>query len=219
MAPHASRPILLWDLIRAQVPLVRRGIWAASAVTMALGVVVALAARDASGAGLLFALVAPVVAAVGVAFVYGPENDPSLELALGTPTSPRLVLLARLTLVFGFDLLVALAATLLLVAPRGDAAVWPIVSLWLGQMLFLSGLSLVVSLVVGPAAAILGALTLWSTRILAAMPPEGAPVRADGVRLLDAVWQAGPALAVGGAVLIAAAVVYLPRQERLEWTA
>jgi hypothetical protein len=182
---------------------------------MALGVVVALAARDASGAGLLFALVAPAVAAVGVAFVYGPENDPSLELALGTPTSPRLVLLARLALVFGFDLLVALGATLLLVAVRGDAAVWSVVSLWLGPMLFLSGLGLVVSLAVGPAAAALGALTLWSTRVLAAMPPGGSPAGVDGHRLLDGAWQAGPALAVIGLGLLAAAVVFVPRQERL----
>jgi hypothetical protein len=210
--PHLR---LLWDLLRGQVPLVRRGIWAASALTMALGCLVALGAQDGSGGGVAFALVAPLVAAIGVAFVYGPENDPSLEVALGTPTSPRLVLLARMTLVYGYDALLALGATLALVAARGDAAPWPLVSLWLGPMLFLSGLSLAVSLAVGPTAAMLAAMIGWTTRVVVAVNEGQGDVREVGIGVLDAFWRTEPALAAIGVALIAVAVLRVPRQERL----
>lgn len=213
--PLGPQGRLLWDLLRGQVPLVRRGVWAASALTMALGCLVALTAREGSGAGVALALVAPIVAAVGVAFVYGPENDPSLEVALGTPTSPRLVLLARLTLVYGYDALLALGATLALVAVRGDAAPWPLVSLWLGPMLFLSGLSLLVSLAVGPTAAMLAAMVGWTTRVVVAWPPPGGIVGEIGGGVFDAFWGAEPALAAVGVALIAVAVLGVPRQERL----
>lgn len=210
--PHGR---LLWDLLRGQVPLVRRGLWAASALTMALGCLVALTAREGSGAGVVLALVAPIVAAIGVAFVYGPENDPSLEVALGTPTSPRLVLLARLTLVYGYDVLLALGATLALVVVRGDAALWSLVSLWLGPMLFLSGLSLVVSLAVGPATAMLAAMAGWTTRVVVEWSPPRGVVDEIGAGVLGAFWEMEPALAAAGVALIAVAVLRVPRQERL----
>lgn len=214
-APAAGRRArLLWDLLRGQLPLVRQGIWVASALTMALGVLVALAVQDASGAGLLFGVIAPVVAAIGVAFLYGPENDPSLEIALGTPTSPRLVLLARLTLVFGYDLLLALGATLLLAAGTEGGAAWPLVSLWLGPMLFLSGFALVGSIVVGSAAGVAIALGLWASRLLVAVGGVG---RTDdgAAGPLAGFWRADPALLSLGAVLLAIAVLAVPRRERL----
>lgn len=61
-----------------------------------------------------------MIAAVGLALVYGPEVDPGLELALATPTAPRSVLLARMTLVFAYDLGLALAANAVVLAVRGD---------------------------------------------------------------------------------------------------
>lgn len=212
MAP-GRRVRLLWDLLRGQVPLVRHGIWLASALTMTLGVLVALAAQDGSGAGLVFGLIAPVVAGIGVAFVYGPENDPSLEIALGTPTSPRLVLLARLTLVFGYDLLLALGATLLLAVDKDAGGVWPLVSLWLGPMLFLSGLALVCSIVVGSTTGVAIASGLWAGRLVVAVGGVGRTDGAEGP--LAGFWRAEPALAGLGAVLLAIAVLAVPRRERL----
>ena len=53
-----------------------------------------------------------MIAAACVSFIYGPENDLAYELALSTPTSPRTILLARLALVFGYNLGLVPIATL-----------------------------------------------------------------------------------------------------------
>ncbi len=133
----SSWPILL---LRAQLRVVRGEIWLASALVMALGLLVTLAMVSATGGGLLV-LVAPLVAAVGVAFIYGPDVDPALEIELATPVPPRLVLLARLALVFGFNLLMGLAASAVLSLASAKVAFWPLVSIWLAPMTFLSALA------------------------------------------------------------------------------
>lgn len=213
LSPLASRTSLAWQLLLGQLPLVRREIWSASAATMAVGWLVALLVTGPSMAGQVFALIAPVVAAVGVAFVYGPENDPSLEVALSTPTGPRNVLLARLVLVYGYDLLLALAATGAFVIVGGDFGLWPLISLWLGPMLFLSALALVVSLLVSPAAAVLAALSLWGLRLLATGP---APVGAEPAwsATVKALWQAEFLLISLAAALLAVALLCAPRVGR-----
>ncbi len=163
---HSARRLAwLWQLLVGQLPLVRRGIWTASALTMALGCVIEL--LRPYGIGKALAVFAPVVAAMGIAFVYGPENDPSLEIALATPTSPRLVLLGRLTLVYAYDILLAVVASAIITAIRGGAGLWLVIALWLGPMLFLSALSLVLSLLFGSVVGISTALIIWATRIMA----------------------------------------------------
>ena len=127
-------------LLRAQLRVVRGEIWAASALVMTLGLLVTLATYSAAEAWPLV-LVAPLVAATGVAFIYGPDVDPALEIELATPVPPRLVLLARLTLVFGFNLIMGLAASLILSLARAEVAFWPLVSTWLAPMSFFSALA------------------------------------------------------------------------------
>lgn len=155
----------LWSLLIGQLPLVRRGIWTASALTMALGCFIEL--LRPYGVGKALAVFAPVVAAMGIAFVYSPENDPSLEIALATPTSPRLVLLGRLTLVYAYGILLAVLASAVITTARGGTGLWPVIVLWLGPMLFLSALSLVLSLLLGSVVGISTALIIWTTRIMA----------------------------------------------------
>lgn len=205
---------LLWQLFLGQVPLVRRSIWAASAITMAVGLLIALTATTPTSGGLVLGLLAPLVAAVGVALVYGPENDPGLEVALSTPTAPRLVLLTRLTLVYGYDLGLALLATLALAAAKGGADPLPMISLWIGPMLFLSALALLLSLLLGPTTALLVSMGLWSARLMvAAGPGDGRPW--GGVAPLDGLWHNTPLLLPLAALLLVAALWYGPRRERL----
>jgi hypothetical protein len=127
-------------LLRAQLRVVRDEIWAASALVMALGLLVTLATASAAEAWLLV-LVAPLVAATGVAFIYGPDVDPALEIELATAVPPRLVLLARLALVFGFNLMMGLAVSVVLSLVSAEVAFWPLVSAWLAPMAFLSMLA------------------------------------------------------------------------------
>ena len=82
----------------------------ASTVVLAAG---ALAQRGA-GQPLVW-LIAPAVAAVGIAYCYGPGLDPAWELSCSMPVSDRLVLLTRAVAVFAVNAglgLIASAATL-----------------------------------------------------------------------------------------------------------
>jgi len=212
----APGPTFLWQLLLAQVPLVRRQIWAASALVLSLGAAVTTLLGTSVG-GSVLALLAPVVAAAGVGFIYGPENDPPLELELATPTSPRLILLARLTIVFGYNFLLAVALSAVL-AGRDPAPgqLQALILQWLGPMLLLSAASLALSLRFGSAVGVSLAILLWALR-LAAMAVSLNALAPDALL--------GPTLALFGSTnivtlalavaLVAAAVVWLPRMEHL----
>jgi anti-sigma factor RsiW len=130
------------QLLLAQVPLVRRDIWPASAGVMAIGFVCAILLKSEAA----IQLVAPLLAAACIAVVYGRENDPAVELALSTPTSPWQILLARLALVFGYNLILALAASLALLPVLPGSLLGNLILGWLGPMTFLSAVALAFSL-------------------------------------------------------------------------
>jgi len=157
-------PKFLWQLMRAQLGVVHREIWWASALVMGLGVLVTLAS-DASApldATLPFALVAPIVTAVGMAFLYGPTADPAIEIELAAPVSSRMILLARLALVFGFDLGLGLAGSAALSFLHSNISFWPLVSAWLAPMTFLSMLALLLTvLTLDSGLGMLVSLGLW----------------------------------------------------------
>ena len=56
-------------------------------------------------------LLAPAVAAVGIAYSYGPGLDPAWELSCSMPVSDRLVLLTRAVAVFAVNAVLGLAAS------------------------------------------------------------------------------------------------------------
>ncbi len=62
------------------------------------------------------ALLAPAVAAAGIAYAYGPGIDPAWELSLSMAVSDRMVLLVRALVVFGLNAALGLAAS----AASGD---------------------------------------------------------------------------------------------------
>lgn len=214
-SPFASRLSLAWQLLLGQLPLVRREIWLASALTVGLGCFVALLITVPSAAGEPLAVLAPVIAAVGVSLVYGPDNDASLEVALSTPTPPRLVLLARLVLVYGYDLALALAASGFVALLRAEVGLWPLIELWIGPMFFLSSLALLLSLFLGPTPAIVAAVTLWATKLVAT--GDGARVFLAPVwtERIEAFWQASPLLLSLAAALLVAAILLAPKLEKL----
>ena len=214
-SPLARRLSLAWQLLLGQLPLVRREIWAASALTVVLGCVVALLMVAPSEAGGPLAVLAPVVAAAGVSLVYGPENDASLEVALSTPTPPRLVLLARLVIVYGYDLALALAASGVVALARVEVGLWPLVELWIGPMFFLSALALLLSLFFGPTPAIVAAMTLWATKLVVTEESARTFVTPQWAGRIEAFWQASPLLLSLAAALFVAAVLFAPKLEKL----
>src|SRR5262249_8462448 len=158
--------------------------------------------------------VVPLATAIGVAFIYGPEQDPGLEIALGTPTSPRLVLLCRLALVYGYNFALALVVTGLLVLVRG-APFSLLTSVLLGPMLLLGGLSLLLSITVGSLAGAGAAIGLVLLRLfVSSLDVPGSRI-STGAWRLDALAQTNPLMLVLGVLLVALAVLLVTRQERL----
>jgi hypothetical protein len=201
----AHRLAFLAQLLRAQAPLVQREIWPASAAVIAVGVAAALISAQA---GFVYAL-APLIAAACMSLLYGPENDPALELSLSTPTSPRQVLLARLALVFGYNLALVGAATLALLPMLPDTALLdPLVLRWLAPMTFLSAAALLLSLWTGAPNAISATYLAWLLYLLAGPLHEmGAAgnvlptLFADFFTLYSGFWQ-NPALLLSIAAVL-----------------
>lgn len=168
---HAPSPLLRallsgFSLLRAQAYLVRGEMWPASAAVMALGVIVALLSRHTA----VITFIAPLIAAASLATLYGPQNDPAGELTWSTPLSPWKILLARLTLVSGYDLLLALFASLLLLAFVPAELLGTLVLSWLGPLTLLSALALLLSMWIGTSNAVTLSYGLWIAQYI--WPPQ-----------------------------------------------
>lgn len=215
--PLRRRLTWLVQLVTSQVPLVRREIWPASTVVMAIGAAVSLTTAGRVGGipGTALALLAPLAAALGIAMIYGEDNDPALELALASPTSPRLIVLARLVLVLTWDLGLAIAASLALAIVNGPAVFVPLVSLWLGPMLLLGCLALFLSLFIHSSLAIAAASVLWVARALEVAGPARLHDLGGFSAVLDAVWQTSPLTVTAALLLLCVAVALVPRREPL----
>jgi hypothetical protein len=157
-------------LLRRQVRLIGPGIWAASLVVLVMGMILTyLFPYDGGPSNGVLALAAPIVAAAGIALIYGPENDPSSELEYATPISTGLILLARLVLVYSYNLALALATSIVLWLLQGTGALWPLVLSWLAPMLFLSALALALSVIWNSQASIIVAFSLWGLHVFDAL--------------------------------------------------
>jgi hypothetical protein len=199
-------------LVVAEVRLIRLAVPVASALVMALGVAIVLVqaaavAPPGTGADEVLALVAPVVAAAGVAGTYRSGRDPAAELVAATPTAGPLLLLVRLALVFGYDLVLALAASAALTAAEssGAGSLQALIAAWLGPMALLSSLSLLVAVRFGPDVGLGAAIGLWTVRVLA-----GGVLAGDNwpARFIVDAWSTNAAvLAVSAAFGIAAVVM------------
>jgi len=147
-------------------------------------------------------LIAPAVAAVGIAFAYGPGIDPAWELSSSCAVSDRIVLLTRSVAVF------ALNAVLGLVASAASGAVAALTFGWLLPMTAVCALALAVA--VAARSAIVGAgagVAAWVITVLA--------TETAGGRLTVSVTSSNaylPYLAV--AACCAAAAVYALRPQR-----
>jgi Putative zinc-finger len=214
-SPPATRRTTWFPLalLRAEARLVRPAVLVASALVMALGVLVAaIPTGTAEGhAANVLALVAPVVAAVGVAGVYGPRRDPAFEVVAAAPTAASLILLTRIVLVFGYDLVLALTASGVLAALGADpGGLVALVDAWLGPMALLSALALVLAVWLGVDAAVGVALALWSLRVLADGVFREAAWLLDGIRLA---WSTNAGTGLTAAALVALAVLRAGRGE------
>ena len=200
-------PVFLraWQLLRAQAPLVQRELWPASAAVIAIGLVLGIIMRNTG----VIRVLAPLVAAASLAVLYGPEHDPAMELALATPTSPWKVLLARLTLVFGYNLALGLTASLGLLAILPADLLGELILGWLGPMTFLSAIALVLSLWVGTGNAVTVAYMIWLVQFLPSrilQIPAISNTFGTALTRYQEFWQTPLLLLLLSALLVAAAL-------------
>jgi len=148
-----------WYILRSQIALIRREIWVSSALVSLLGIIVALLVENVNAIYFL----APFISAAGVAYIYGMQNDPALELILATPISAQQILMARLALVFGYNILLTFSSSLLILLIHGQFAQfsWVVLLDWMAPMAFLSSLALFCSLLWGSVNAVVIAYSLW----------------------------------------------------------
>ncbi len=197
-------------LLRAQARVIPAVVWAASAAVIVGSVM--LAWRAAAGsAGLVLAVVAPIVAALTIAGTCGHDRDMAVEICAATPTSPRLVVLARLTLVLGGDVALALTASAvlwLLRVPDGDLVA--LIGAWLGPVALLSGLALLAAVLVGAEVAAGVATAVWLARLVAG---GWLGVPAAWLAPLQAIWTTNPGTVAAAALLLATAGLLAGRRE------
>lgn len=161
---------LPWLLVRAQVRVVRRGLLLASVFILALGALVsdAVYSPGVDAARLPLALLAPLVSAVGVSLLYGVDLESIQEFLLSLPVTPRLVLLARLVLLYGVNLLAALIGSAAMALTNTHLSFLPLVGAWLAPMTFLAALAFCLTiLTLRPSLSILLCALLWVSQVVA----------------------------------------------------
>jgi hypothetical protein len=165
------------------------------------------------------ALLAALLIALGMAFLYGQEVDPAREMALVTQTSPRLVLGIRCCLVFGYDLLLNCGLVLPFLALHGIVTPAWFLANWLAPLCCLSAIALLLSILVNASTAALICIILWVLRMF------------DGVQTFlfgstqplsetawqqqyEGFWHQGLLLFVVAGLAVLLAFVVLERKER-----
>ena len=150
--------------------------WLISSVVV-LGV--GVAAEVGAGQPLVW-LIAPVLAAVGMAYAYGPGVDPAWELSCSMPVSDRLILLARAVAVLGVNAALGLIASAATVGTHASTGTAQLTFGWLLPMTAACALALAVTVVVRSAIAGAGAgVGAWIILVLGYAAGDGA-AKADG---------------------------------------
>jgi len=135
----------------------------ASVAVLAVGAV----ATRATGQPLV-ALIAPAVAAAGIAYAYGPGIDPAWELSRSMAVSDRMVLLVRALAVFAVNAVLGLAASF----ASGTAAA--LTFGWLIPMTAVCALALAAATAVrSPNAGVAAGVAGWTITLLSGQAATG----------------------------------------------
>ena len=152
-------------------------------------VVLGAGAAATSGTGVpLVALLAPALAAAGIAYAYGPGIDPAWELTRSMAVSDRMVLLVRALAVFGLNAVLGLAASAVSLSGSGAAAA--VTFGWLIPMTAICALALAAATLarsanVGVAAGLGG----WAITVAGRRWPSGGLPRSPTPRSSFPTWR------------------------------
>ncbi|MEV4622198.1 zf-HC2 domain-containing protein [Asanoa sp. NPDC049573] len=197
-----------WGLLTRQVRVIGWRVWAVAVLVIGAGASFA-ATASAGLAGDLLSLIVPLVAALAVAAACGADGE-AAELVRATPTSTRVLVLARLTLVLSVTVAIGTAASAAVALPRGDLGLAELFVTWFGPLVPLSAISFALAVLWRPEAGVTAATAFWLLRLMAPsqiFDHSVAPV-------LDALWRPGPALLLAAAAVALATVVLAPLAAR-----
>jgi hypothetical protein len=200
-----------WQVLYAQFSLIHKSTWIASALVCVFGLFLTLCMASHNleqkhFAGNILVLFITVVGASGCAYIYGSTVDPGFEWTLATPVSVRMLMLCRMGIVLGYNLLLGMLVSAAFVTITGGG-LWEMVQLWLAPLLFLSSLCLALSLFISSTfavicAAIIGGLQHFPQRFASHLIPP-----------LD-ISPTNPLLLFAALLIIICTVYYMPRQPR-----
>ncbi len=137
-----------WSLIivRSQLRTLQYEIWLASPLIILLGTLTTLITYDPSSQLMTpLAIIAPIIAAVGVGLLYDDDTALIRELERATMTSATILLFARLMIIFSLNLGLAVTGSLFLSLVQPEISFLPLIMTWLAPMTFLSALAFFVS--------------------------------------------------------------------------
>jgi hypothetical protein len=187
----------------------------ASVVVLIAGVLAQLGA----GQPLVW-LVAPAVAAVGIAYAYGPGVDPAWELSCSCAVSDRMVLLTRAVAVFAVNAVLGLAASAVTLGTGAGADAAQVTFGWLFPMTAVCALTLAVAVAtrsanVGAGAGLAGWIILVLARSVTATSGGSGSSSGSGTQLTGAITDPNlylPYLVVAACCVVA--VLYVSRPQR-----
>lgn len=199
------------DHVRTQARLVRRDLFWFPLLLLPLVGWMVVQPRSFPQVPDIAALIAALLTALGLAFLYGQEVDPVREMTLVTPTSPRLVLAVRFCLVFGYDLLLNCGLILPFLLWKGMVtSSWFLVN-WLAPLCCLSAITLLLSVLVNARAAVCVCTLLWALRLLNSLHIlQDVPWQ----QVYEGFWHQGPLLFGVALLALLLAFLVLERKER-----
>lgn len=214
LAPLRRRTGMVSRVAMAQARLIPLGIWVLSAATLLICFIGMVFWHIGAYPHSILGAFVPLITAVGMAFIYGPEYDESLEVTLSTPISPRVILLSRAALVFAYNFALGLILTLALVLLHGESFS-VLLAYWAGPTLLLAGLSLLLSLTISSLAGIACIGALWLVRFVGAVFALPGTVLTAGSGVFAEIWKTSPVTILVACALLACAAIYVPYQRRL----
>src|SRR5258708_1336807 len=152
--------------LTAQCRLIRRDLLWMPLLILPLAAFLAGSSMRAQERASMLAFVAAFITALCMAFLYGREADPAREITLVTTTSPRLILCMRCCMIFGYDLLINLIGVLPFLLLHSTVTPAWFLTNWLAPLCCLAAISLLLSVLLHPAVAIVLCSLLWILRAM-----------------------------------------------------
>ncbi len=202
---------IVFEHLWAQLRLIRRDLWWMPLILLPLIALLAITPYHWQNRASILAFTGALITALCMAFLYGQETDPTREMTLVTPTSPRLILCMRSCVVFGYNLLINLVGVLpIMLAHNAITPTWFLVN-WLAPLCCLAAIALLVSTLINATTAVFVCTLLWVLRALS--DPYMIHITFLPQQYED-FWHQGPLLFAIAAVAVGLTFLCLERRER-----